>query len=197
MNHSAAPINPPAAAAVSGTATPLMPASTIRLSIGRLLTMPVPNCGASRVNVAAAVKVSAPSAPIMKPSNASRVGGRSSRTITAGISIRITPPSGIADAVAQHAGPDHARAQRNSVRPGHRRARQQHPADPQPDAQRRGEHPCARGDVGEPVGLAQIEQEQERKAQRRNGDQRGGQPQQRERNQRYEYHRQPDPEHHA
>ena len=72
-----------------------MPASTIRLSIGRLLTTPVPNCGASRVSVAAAVNESAPSAPIMKPSRASRVGGRSSRTITAGISIRIIPPSGM------------------------------------------------------------------------------------------------------
>ena len=55
VNHSAAPINPPAAAAVSGTATPLMPASTIRLSIGRLLTTPALNCGTSRVSVAAAV----------------------------------------------------------------------------------------------------------------------------------------------
>ena len=44
----------------------------------------------------------------MKPSNASRVGGRSSRTITAGISIRITPPSGMPMPVAQHAGPDDA-----------------------------------------------------------------------------------------
>ena len=52
-------------------------------------TIPVANCGASRVRVAAAVKASAPSAPIMKPSNDSRVGGRSRRTTTAGTSIRI------------------------------------------------------------------------------------------------------------
>ena len=60
-----------------------------------------------------------------------------------------------------------------------------------PDAQHRGEHPCARWDVTEPVGLAQIEQEQEREAQRLDRDERGGQPQQRERDQRYEHHRKP------
>src|SRR5215208_5808393 len=43
----------------------------------------------------------------------------------------------------------------------------------------------------------QIEHEQKREAECRDGDQRGGQPQQRERNQSHQDHRQPDPEHGA
>ena len=62
---------------------------------GRLRAIiPVSNCGARRVSVAAAVKANAPNAPIMKPSNDPRVGGRVSRTTTAGTSIRIIPPIG-------------------------------------------------------------------------------------------------------
>ena len=61
--------------------------------MGRLRAIiPVANCGAKRVMVAAAVKLNAPSAPIMKPSNDSRVDGRARRTTAAGASIRIMPP---------------------------------------------------------------------------------------------------------
>ncbi|HEX3286033.1 MAG TPA: hypothetical protein VHT50_15580, partial [Mycobacterium sp.] len=50
-------------------ATLRMPASTMSEDTGRLRAIiPVANCGASRVMVAAAVKVNAPSAPSMKPS---------------------------------------------------------------------------------------------------------------------------------
>ena len=96
VNHSAAPISPPTHAAVSGTATPRMPASTMSELTGRArVTIPVANCGASRVRVAAAVKASAPSAPIMKPSMDSRVGGRSRRTTTTGTNIKSMLPTGM------------------------------------------------------------------------------------------------------
>ena len=65
--------------------------------------MPVANCGANRVIVAAPVKVSAPSAPIMKPSNDSRSVGRSSRTITAGIEHQDHAADRDAEPVSQHA----------------------------------------------------------------------------------------------
>ena len=65
VNHSAVPIRPPTAAAVSGMAIPRIPASTSSPSSGRTrLIIPVLNCGASRLRVAAAVNVSAPSAPM-------------------------------------------------------------------------------------------------------------------------------------
>lgn len=95
MNHSAAPIRPPTATAVTGTAKPRIPASTNSPDIGRLrATMPVVSCGANRVSVAAAVNAVAPSAPIMNPSNDSRVGGRTSRISTAGMTISTRPPTG-------------------------------------------------------------------------------------------------------
>ena len=72
-----------------------MPASTINPLIGRLrFTIPVSSCGASRVNVAAAVNDNAPSPPIMKPSRDSRRVESISLTITAGVTARIAAPSG-------------------------------------------------------------------------------------------------------
>jgi hypothetical protein len=68
-----------------------MPASMMNELMGRFREIiPVANCGANRVSVAAAVKVKAPSAPIMKPSNDSRVGGRVRRTTTAGTTYHNT-----------------------------------------------------------------------------------------------------------
>ena len=64
--------------------------------MGRLRAIiPVLNCGASRVMVAAAVNVSAPSAPMAKPCNDSRFAGRVIRTTRAGTSIRSMPPIGM------------------------------------------------------------------------------------------------------
>ncbi len=95
-NHSAAPTNPPIAAAVKGTATPCTPACTNSTLAGRSPAVtPVANCGASRISVAAAVKLMAPNAPMTKPSNDSRVG-RANRITTAGTSMRIAPPTGTA-----------------------------------------------------------------------------------------------------
>ena len=93
-NHNAAPTNPPIAAVVSGMATPCTAAWNIITLAGRSPAVtPVANCGASRISVPAAVKLIAPSDPITKPSNDSRVG-RTSRITTAGTSMRIAPPTG-------------------------------------------------------------------------------------------------------
>ena len=93
-NHNAAPTNPPIAAVVSGMATPCRSAWNIIALAGRSPAVtPVANCGANRTSVAAAVKLIAPSDPITKPSNDSRVG-RTSRITTAGTCMRIAPPTG-------------------------------------------------------------------------------------------------------
>ena len=91
------PTIPPAAAPVTGTVTPHRPACTISPGTGLAwANSPVVNCGASRTNVAAAVNASAPSAPITNPSNDSRVADGTSRTMTAGTTIRSIPTVGMA-----------------------------------------------------------------------------------------------------
>ncbi len=58
---------------------------------------PVSSCGASRVSVAAAVKLIAPHAPITNPSNDSRVPGRTNRITTAGVNMSTAARIGIAN----------------------------------------------------------------------------------------------------
>jgi hypothetical protein len=88
---------PPTAAALSGIATPRMPASTSIPATGRSrATGPVANCGANSVKETAAEKHSAPSDPITNPSNYSRTSGRDARTSITGRSMRAAPPNGMA-----------------------------------------------------------------------------------------------------
>ena len=96
-------------------------------------TMPPANCGASRVSVAAAVNISAPSAPIAKPSKASR--------FRAGESHHQRRDEHEHQAAHRHAEPvakdpraGDPHAQADVVGPRHHRAGQQHPADAESDA---------------------------------------------------------------
>ena len=109
---------PPAAAAVIGTVTPHRTDSTRRLRHGlvwanrpalrgpnrngplsSLTAAGAKNLGAKRARVAAALKASAPSAPIANPSRASagrRADLASSRTAITGTTIRIIAAVGMA-----------------------------------------------------------------------------------------------------
>ena len=81
--------------------------------------------GPAGSGVAAAVKASAPSAPIMKPSMDSRVGGRSRRTTTTGTSIRSMLADRDAEPLPRDPAPPRSRrpaARRTSARRSHRSA---------------------------------------------------------------------------
>ena len=95
-NHSTMPAIPPAAAAVTGIVTPVITTSTISPCTGRAwANNPAVNCGANRASVAAVVNTRAPSAPMTKPSNDSRVPGRVNRRTNAGSSISVIPVAGM------------------------------------------------------------------------------------------------------
>ena len=164
VNHSAAPIRPPTATAVNGTAIPRMPASTISEDTGRLRAIiPVVNCGASRVMVAAAVNANAPRAPIMKPSNDSRVDGRVGSHHHRWDEHQDHAPDRDPETLSKDSIGSDPGAEWNAVGAGDHRTREQHPAHAEDDSQGRGEKQGARGDVVLRVGLPHVEQEQQRK----------------------------------
>ena len=136
--------------------------------------MPPLNWGASRVICAAAVNISAPRAPMAKPSSVSRSPGRTRRTSAAGTSMSTSPADGDAETVAEDPGPGDAHAESDVVLLGEHRTRQQHPSDTEADAQSGGHHQDAGGHVVVDVGLLEIDEEQQRKAKRGNGDQAAG-----------------------
>ena len=197
VNHSAAPRARPTAAAVTGTAMPRMPASTISDATGRArATMPEANCGASRVMVAAAVKVNVPRAPIMKPSNDSRFGGRSRRTTTTGTSMSSMLPTGTPSpslrsrpaAIPVPSGTPYERATAAPVN-----STQPTPSViPSPAVRSR-----VRTGDRDGIGLPQVQQEQQRQPECGDGDQRRGHPQRRERDQRHQHEDQHDPKRRA
>ena len=67
-------------------------------------------------------------------------------------------------------------AERDPVRPGYRRTGQQHPADPERDPESSGQKKSSDGKVVIGIRLPQVQQEQQRKPKRGNGDQRRGHP---------------------
>ena len=165
-----------------------MPASTISELTGRArATSPVANCGASRVSVAAAVN-----GERSERADHEAVHGLSRRRPQQahhhrGHQHQEHAPDRDAEPLSRYPARRDPGAQRHAVRACDDRTGQQYPPDAEPDTQRRGEKQCARGHIAEDVGLPHVQQEQQRKAERRHRDQCRGHSQRRERDQREQH----------
>ncbi len=105
-----------------------------------------------------------------KPSSDSRSPGRTRRTSSGGNEHEHQAADGYAETVAEHPGSGDADAESDVVLLRDHRPRQQHPSDTEADAQSRGHHQGAGGDVVVDVGLLQVDEEQQRKPKCGNGD---------------------------